>query len=1479
MVESSTITGIAIFLGSSIFQEALSRGIDLSLRARGEKAAKKKLQSTIEAALDKFSKAHPELAVSLFDSTFIEAAKPELLRLFETRNKRPRAKELARLYSKQLSSGATPKGLVDACEDFIKCLEDAIENEPLFQKLMDSREISQNNGRLEAIQEELQQGFQSILGSLPPVVGEYITPPLEIDNELIVEKLGCRAADLLTWPQTLPTGDWIERPELGKLHEFATSRKLNAKDKSIAILLGAPGCGKSALLARLGTQLRSQGTPLLALKADSLPDRIDTANSLEEYLDLPESLELCLANLTATDIVVVLIDQLDALSSLLISNPGRLNALIDLIWIIKRNPKVRIILSCRTFEHKYDARFSQLDAEEVRLSNLAWPDVAEILKKQDISSASWTEEFRRILLTPQHLNVFLEYSTEQADRIVYTSYRGMLQDIWERRVALKGTGSAACAIAEMMAQREELWVPIVLFEDEYFQEILSLEQNGIIVRQGKEKIGFRHQTIFDFARAKSHIKKNDSLSKYIFERQNSLFIRSTIWSTLDYLREMDCDAYSNELTNIWTKSGLRKHLRYLLIEFMGRFETPLPCEERLLLPWLADKDYRPKICSSIASSTGWFKIIEAEQLPQIMGLEMSEAWSALPVVANGIKYSPDRCTSLIRKHWLKAEEYKRNLYWVITSNYSPVDSVDDLLFSLADDLDLDPMDIERVVEIFVKHAPLKAANFLSKHLDKRLNKAMATAREELRDAVYDDENEMANYIRREFDNNRPLTDLISDHDWHNLNKSVVSAPKELVPILFSWFANILSHVAHQKPFNANCYTEDHCLDSYDREHPSPFMVALREGIKEFAETEPDAFIALANSWLDNELMGVHRILILGIMALAPHNPDYCLSYLLEDNRRLAVGDISTRLWHSTKLIEALTPHLSAGQAYQLEKQVINWSFNPKMPGDGPEELRRRMRWDQEKRLTLLNVFPTDRLSDLGKKFLREGKNAGLRYIEHPQSTNLRWIGPSLSAERMEKAKDSHILNLFSMLTDEVEDHPRNWRRGGSRQTSTAFGDFAKKDPNRALRIMKQFIPGRQDNPTGEGFRGIAGSEEFSRKELETLFLELVERGFSSDGFKSDCALALRDLSYKQEGLSIEVCNILKNWISKFDSTSDEPEKPQSDGSILWSHSGMRVIPSGNYTILDALTGGFLCRTPPLVDEWVTMLADHIGVPENSSVWRMFISRNLRWLNMADAEQANSIVRQLFLKHPKYLRTEDTIFFLAYAHHWLDNSIFQTFLEQLQDGQWDRGPQAVGELITLRAALYPDDEWCQKQLAEILCPQNSHNQIEELRIGCAWSASGLWGDTGRFDSYSEEIQTQLATCPCSGNLAKAMLDMFRAKGPMRYTASLKRMLEKFREQPEIMMAACESYLSDRLMEIVGSAPDLVAGVSESITATEFEKKSRSRAFHLDHLVQLSLALHRMPKYQDRALSMFENLISLQAHSAVEALRDLTRYPVN
>ena len=90
--------------------------------------------------------------------------------------------------------------------------------------------------------------------SLPPsqVSNESTALPAPLDVEATEQAFGVVSRVLLGWPQET-NGQWIERPELEQLHAL-----ISGKESVVTVLLGKPGEGKSAILARLGTRLTAE---------------------------------------------------------------------------------------------------------------------------------------------------------------------------------------------------------------------------------------------------------------------------------------------------------------------------------------------------------------------------------------------------------------------------------------------------------------------------------------------------------------------------------------------------------------------------------------------------------------------------------------------------------------------------------------------------------------------------------------------------------------------------------------------------------------------------------------------------------------------------------------------------------------------------------------------------------------------------------------------------------------------------------------------------------------------------------------------------------------------------------------------------------------------------------------------------------------------------------------------------------------------
>ncbi len=189
------------------------------------------------------------------------------------------------------------------------------------------------------------------------------------------------ATELLEHPQSLPGGTWLARPEMDRVREF-----IQQADAGVLALLGPPGSGKSAFLARLGCDLRSEGWNVVAIKADRLPSSVAAASDLQHHFDLELPVSRAMYALSRNARTVLLVDQLDALADLADAKTERLAVLLSLISSVKASG-IPVVCSVREFDFKHDIRFLGLAADELRLSPLAASDVEAVLLSRGIDTA------------------------------------------------------------------------------------------------------------------------------------------------------------------------------------------------------------------------------------------------------------------------------------------------------------------------------------------------------------------------------------------------------------------------------------------------------------------------------------------------------------------------------------------------------------------------------------------------------------------------------------------------------------------------------------------------------------------------------------------------------------------------------------------------------------------------------------------------------------------------------------------------------------------------------------------------------------------------------------------------------------------------------------------------------------------------------------------------------------------------------------
>lgn len=1483
------------YLSTKVLDEFKDRWLKPFLKRQD---VEKSFSSAVANALAEFRQKYPEIYQSLFDETFVEQhAVPELSKLLR-RTEHPDVNNIATSYSKYFQH-CEPQ-IEDAIDFFLSAVTESMKTESALQELINNRQIEGISGAVERIESSLQE-LHSFVYANGQGISHSKHLPVSLDSETgprIVTALGTRSADLLSWPQLLHSGEWIERPELETL--LST---ICGNNNSITVILGPPGSGKSALLSRLGNVLVERGYDLAAIKADLLPRSVDTPEALAQWLNLPDLFDQCISRLSIDNSVVLLVDQLDALCDLIDLHTERLTVLLDTVANLPRK-NVHLVLSCRDFEFRHDVRFNRLDAEQIVLTLPTWEQVSEILASHGLTTVDWPENFREILRTPQYLRIFLEYFKERHQPI-FSSYQAMLEEVWQTKVLSDDGGQRRAdflhALAKQMGNDEELWAPAAKY-DAYKSEIAQLEANGILRNSpDKLKIGFSHQTIFDFTRARAFTVESGCFSDYVLQRQDALFVRPTLWSTLVYLRGAHKAAYHAEFGRLWETVALRIHIRFLMMEFLGQVVDPDEQEAAWLLPVLEEPRTVRRALWVMQGSPGWFKLVNNSYLPGIMTSDKETAWQATWFLTRAWSFAREEILALVERYWLPSIEKDSHSFQVLESLNIWDERSCGFIETILRRTPVQSMHVCWLASTVSVSSPELAPRIVATQLWAELERAKSEVGENILSLpeVEEETNPIVRSIRRSDKLERPYRNVLESSNWHDLEVISEAAPRNFLESVFPWFVNLVEEIAYEEhPFVVQ-YRGDSSLatsDRPDREWSQhyPVVAAIKTAIKTVAAEDYDWFFNFLTSWETSNIAAVHRMLVVGLRQLTSAFPGEVLAYLLGDKRRMAIGTYSDQHWDTKKLIADLVPNLTYEQLRGLETAIKSWSHYRYHPADDAAKTRfERKKWDREHRLRLLRAIPERQVTSETKRLIVEEERA-LGFVRDWDSRieGGGFIGSPVSAVQMEKSKDDDILGLFQELEDKSEwDHPRFRLKGGSIQAAREFAEFAKVNPERALQLIRKFQPKTQERPVSHALRALSESGVISAEQLFVLVLELEARGFSSDFYRHDIAYALSKKASVPHGLPDAICELLKSWLSPFEARTkeiDEEEidtsrsqgnnKEESPHSILWNHFRTKVHPGGNYPVLEALTNGYLLRRPCAYDAWLDLLESHLGVNDDPEIWKM-LSDDFRWLQNADQERAERFIQRVLFEY--LMNTEDGVFVIAWVHHWISPTIIRPWIESLKNATWEKGAQAFGELIVLCYSTGKEEnkQWFQEQIEAALEGIGfDEPQLTQIRLGCAFSAAHLWSEQ-EFIPVVASILVRLVP-HAKKPVASAILHFLNQNNPLPVNNHTRSILDAIIDNPQILKEGSNPFLAERLSGLLPIEAERVYQICSALLdqrKDEIGNIASGFSLHGDELIDISLTLQRISTHRAKGLELFEKLLDLDAYGIQNTLFELDRRP--
>ncbi|QXE92118.1 hypothetical protein KP001_06210 [Geomonas subterranea] len=1292
--------------------------------------------------------------------------------------------------------------------------------------------------------------------------------------------LATASVDLLAWEKTLPNGRWIERPERENIE---TRFQL---DTSSTVLLGEPGSGKSALLSKITSELLGQGATVFALKADFISTEVRTELDLQRELNLPALPSDLVLRLAALQPVYVLIDQLDALASQLDLRSGRLNVLLNLVRRISNVTNIHVILSARTFEFNHDVRLRTIEAEAVRLSLPPWHEVKERLAEVGIDSDTWPESARDVVRIPQALKTFI--GLVGAGRTEpFSTYQAMLEQLWHDRIASADDSEPlillASDLAGQMAEEESLWLAASRF-DNRLNSLNRLEALGFLVRsENSLSVAFSHQTVFDYVLARSFVRNTGLLSTYVQERQDSLFVRAKLWSALNYLREAEVTSYVRELTEIWMTKDLRRHLRLLLIEFLGQVNQPQQAEKRFMSDVMNSPDLRIFGLKAIGSGTGWFSHFASTAIWDAMSGTDPEAGQASRILALNWNTHCDQVVRLIKDRWLPYPA-KDNFTWMTVQGCPQwSDEVEELAITALKRAPISVWAVEHTAMTLAVTQPVIALRLVRAKLDFLLVEAQGKPEPPPSKSEKSVEYE---YVLRP--RLKALEGLLETMEWGDIPSLSETVPSLFLEHVWSWYVAVFSEI-----LGYSCSSDDNFvypgryilevelgLSPQSPTREKPVMMALQIAVETLAKEMPETFLEWADENSTLEILAVQQLIARGYEVAAGVLASRALDWLLSDQRRFQLGNSYGHRSTTVHLVSACTPHWSTDEITRFQESVR--SYKPSAPDHLHEPSQRKTFLDvvRASKKELLEAVGLDRLAPENRELVANEQRAlGDRFGRSFKRGEVCCIGSPMDSSAMAKAKDRDILKIFREIPDKTHwDHPTHWMRGGNIQLSRAFAEFAKTYPARAMRLMEQFEPLQQERAAGYALDAMAEDAQ-NDKGLLDAFRDLHDRGFKSEDFRDSAARALEKIANRKGYISHDVIDILIEWLSLHPSQEEGTDNEElkvhsalkdeelSDGSILWGYGNTSFLPGGNYNSLSALASILLSRKEEGRDRYLSILNDHLSRETNPKVWKGL----LHCLNNAGGstpEGVSAFLRKLFNYFPEILATRDAVFFLAHAQRWDDQLVFDLIIDWSKS---DRAflQRAYGELVGLVATAKGTPRWeCARE--EIIVVGT-----ESAKIGLAYASVNLWTEAPLRLKSTETLVALLKGA--SKDLVAAVMDVFRLVDDFVPDEFTVRLLRALADDNCDMTAAPSSFVVERLQALLPHEDELIATIAEKLIVawrSELGDIRTGTAIAAPQLTDLALTLHRLGgTSRQSGVAIFEAMIQIDAYGACETLAEI------
>lgn len=1304
-------------------------------------------------------------------------------------------------------------------------------------------------------------------------------PTVDLATAVADSKAASR--DLLEWQRTI-RGLFIERSEIELL-----INRIRTEPRGRTLLVGEAGSGKSALLSELTARLHADGMTVFAIKADMIPPDVATADALSRALGLRGDLESELRMLAQAGPVVLVIDQMDAVSNVMDHSSQRMKLLLRIANSFRTDarfddgPPVHVVVSSRPFEAAHDGRFQSLGAEDIKLGLPSNEKVQTLLDDLGIDPKSVPQALQETLRRPFALRLFVELIDRGVD-VSWVKAADLLTE-WLRSANLGDAQRRPKVIAFLerlasaMTETETLWRPADAFDLEWGDAVALAEASGLILRQDG-RLGFSHQSWLDDFQAKA-FADGAGIAAFAWDRQDGLFARATVLRALERQRRYDVTAYEAALDLLLGDARTRRHVRHLVVDVMANQDAPTSREigwAQALLE--GDVPLARRAVGKLAPHWPGWRAGLKPLLPKVLRSN-DLRWSGARLIQAEALLDAESAINLLREEWS-----------------SPDRDLD--LFQVASFAKLwNPWIQERVRGVLERHDIQDFA--IAGYIDELLKTHQVDAAVEL----------LAAYLAA-----KPIAER-QRLRLYGLGKLVETAPLKVAEHLVPWFIGLVSDAKDSGGLRSEFPSSPTLPFDWDHnESEDSIYAALKTALALSAKAEPLAVAVLLKTLGTTESEEAQSLVADTLAENAPAFASQAHAFLMADARRFSLGEAHFQDetgcgypvsgWSTKQLISAIAPHLTSDQLTGLRQAIEAWDrYRPEAWDDwSAADKKMRLGWVQEARFALLERLPEELFTPRELRRIKEWK-ASQPVLRGSGRMTVHSVGAPMSKDQMAKATDDQLMGLLDDCPDGSEWGDRRWekrrhisRSGGAIQVGRELAEMAKDEPARAIRLVRERLsPERHQYAAGSVVNELAGLDVVDADELVAVIHELSSKGFDGESWRRDAAWAFQKIAQRKNGLTSDDLELLESWIvdddevardrtirrMNLDAANQERnrrgDEPKSACAVIFGNrfgGGVGILPQDNYAYLAAMASGVLCREPAERDEWLRMMERHVDRADDPHIWEALLLYHGPTLFWADRERTLKLFTRIWQRFPEAL----TVF--AGGRLWAYRAMLPADVQTGMLARWieqegDKGAQAAGE-FAMAAKIVGGDGDPLRDLATALL----EGPISPQRLGCLFAAAAAWRhNAGDLRDQAHAILAAFASSAVEDE-AEALSTSLDGSRTLLPDHATREMLGAALANDAIFSAALTSWFGDALQELLlhPGFEDIILAVAERAVDKLIGREDGSRRGMIDSdFVSIAIALQRAHGSQRaRAMDLYERLLDAEAYGASEAAAAALRH---